>query len=73
MSHPGPLAQTIFNECMVRIVKVELVADAPKYKCIPGALLAKDDVGFLVKTGDSYVRIVEWISEVKLFAGGRFC
>jgi len=73
LSHPGPLAQTKLNENVVSIVKVELVADAPRYKCIPGALLAKDDVGFLVKTGDTYVRVVEWISDVKLFSGGRFC
>ncbi len=36
-------------------------------------LLAKDGIGFLVKTGDTYIRVVEWISEAKLFAGGRFC
>ncbi len=73
LSHPGPLAQTKLKDKTVHIVKVEFVADAPVYKCIPGALLAGDGIGFLVKTGDTYVRIVEWISEAKLFAGGRFC
>ena len=72
LSHPGPLAQTKLKGNMVYVVKVELVADAPRYKCIPGALLAKDEIGFLVKTGDTYVRVVDWISEAKLFAGGRF-
>lgn len=73
LSRPGPLAQTKINDKTVYIVKAELVTDAPLYKCIPGALLAKDGIGFLVKTGDTYIRIVEWISEAKLFAGGRFC
>jgi methionyl-tRNA formyltransferase len=73
LSHPGPLAQTKLKGNIVHIVKVELVIEAPKYKCIPGALLARDGSGFLVKTGDTYVRIVEWISEAKLFVGARFC
>lgn len=72
LSRPGPLAQTKLNESVVYVVKVELVTDAPRYKCIPGALLSKDDDGFLVKTGDTYIRVVEWISEAKLYAGGRF-
>lgn len=72
LSHPGPLAHTNLNGNLVRIIKVQLIVDAPKYKCIPGALLAKDDDGFLVKTGDTYIRIVEWISDAKLFSGGRF-
>lgn len=72
LSHPGPLAHTNLNGNLVRIIKVQLIQDAPEYKCIPGALLAKDDDGFLVKTGDTYIRIVQWISDIKLFSGGRF-
>jgi len=72
LSHPGPLAHTKLNGNLVRIAKVQLIGDAPEYKCIPGALLAKDNDGFLVKTGDTYIRIVEWISDAKLFTGGRF-
>ena len=73
LSHPGPLAQTKLKNTKVYIAKVEFLPEAPLYKCIPGAILARDNVGFLVKTGDSYVRIVEWTSDAKLFAGGRFC
>ena len=73
LSHPGPLAQTKLNDIKVYIARVEIVPDAPNYKCIPGAILSKEEDGFLVKTGDSYVRVVEWISEARLFAGGRFC
>ncbi|QNI72340.1 formyl transferase/ C-terminal domain protein [Synechococcus sp. NOUM97013] len=72
LSYPGPLAQTKFKGINVYIAKAELVDGAPKYKCIPGALLARDDFGFLVKTGDSYIRIVEWISESRLYVGERF-
>lgn len=72
LSYPGPLAHTNLNGGLVRIVRVQLIDDAPQYKCVPGALLAKDDDGFLVKTGDTYIRIVEWNSDIKLFSGGRF-
>ena len=72
LTDPGPLAQTRLNGRKVSIKRAEMVKDSPKYKCIPGAILAKDKKGFLVKTGDSYIRIIEWKSELKLFTGGRF-
>lgn len=72
LARPGPLACTELGGCVVQIAKAEMVADAPKYRCIPGAILAKDAKGFLVKTGDTFIRITEWISETKLIAGGRF-
>lgn len=72
LTRPGPLARTRLDEHTVQIVKAEMIAEAPAYKCIPGAILAKDAKGFLVKTGDTYIRITEWISEVRLSAGRRF-
>jgi methionyl-tRNA formyltransferase len=72
LTRPGPLARTRLGEHTVQIVKAEMIAEAPAYKCIPGAILAKDVKGFLVKTGDTYIRITEWISEVSLAAGRRF-
>lgn len=69
---PGPCAITTFQNIPVRITMVELVTNAPVYKGIPGAILAKVGTAFLVKTGDTYIKIVEWSSEVPLRAGGRF-
>lgn len=69
---PGPFAQTTFDEHPVAVRRVELIAEAPVYKGIPGALLAKDGDGFIVKTADSYIKIVEWTSSIPLRAGGRF-
>ena len=71
LTYPGPMAQTKIDEETVFIKKVEIISNAPIYKCIPGAILAKENVGMLVKTGDSYIRIVEWSSETKLYVGGR--
>ena len=72
LTRPGPLAHTFLDGQKVQIVKAELVDEAPSYKCIPGAILAKESRGFLVKTGDTYIRVNEWISEIKLSAGKRF-
>ena len=46
LTHPGPLARTKLSDKIVYIVKVELVRDAPSYRCIPGALLARDELIF---------------------------
>ena len=31
---------------LVKIAKVELIHDAPAYRCIPGVILAKDEKGY---------------------------
>ena len=72
LTHPGPLAYTEVDGHKVQIVKAEMLLEAPSYICIPGAILAKDSNGFLVKTGDTYIRITEWRSEINLSAGRRF-
>ncbi len=69
---PGPAAQSMLNGSIVRILRAEMIEGAPSYKCIPGAILSKDNKGFFVKTGDSYIRILEWESEEYLSAGKRF-
>ena len=72
LAAPGPSATATINSATVKINKVELVSGAPVYKGIPGAILAKEGDYFLVKTGDSYVRLIEWSSTERLKAGGRF-
>ncbi len=72
LTRPGPLARTMLGEHPVQIVKAEMIEEVPSYKCIPGAILARDAKGFLVKTGDTYIRITEWRSEARLSVGRRF-
>ena len=72
LTRPGPLACTQLDGNIVQIAKAEMIADAPAYKCIPGAILSKDPRGFLVKTGDTFIRIIDWVSDAKLAAGRRF-
>ncbi|WP_071961574.1 methionyl-tRNA formyltransferase [Synechococcus sp. RS9916] len=72
LSTPGPNAQTFVGSNCIKIAKVELIDTAPIYKCIPGAILAKDDNTFIVKTSDSYLRLLQWQCDFKLAAGMRF-
>jgi methionyl-tRNA formyltransferase len=72
LADPGPKATTNIGSIPVKINKVELIPGAPVYKGIPGAILAKEGSDFLVKTGDSYVKLVEWSSAARLKVGGRF-
>ena len=69
---PGPQARCMLNGNEVLINKVEIVDGAPAYKGIPGAVLEKTAAGLLVKTLDSYVRITELSSSLKINVGCRF-
>lgn len=69
---PGPEARTTLRGAEVRINRVDLIPGAPVYKGVPGAILGGDALGFLVKTGDSFVRVVEWSGLDKPLVGDRF-
>lgn len=69
---PGPQARTSNNGQEVKINRIELVPDVPRYVGIPGAVLQKDNGALLVKTHDSFVRVVEWSSDSPIKVGDRF-
>lgn len=72
ITYPGPGARSKINDFEIKILKAELIENAPKYIGIPGTLLCKDRKGFLVKTKDSYIRITKWEATNKINVGMRF-
>lgn len=70
--YPAIVARAFLNDKEMKINKVELVKDAPQYKCVPGAILCKDGDTFLVKTQDSFVKVVEYEYDGKIKVGDRF-
>lgn len=70
--NPGPMASTYLNEKEMKINKIEIIKNAVKYKCIVGAILNKDGEGFLVKTNDSFIKVVEFEYDGKIKVGDRF-
>ena len=68
---PGPVAQTFKKEGLVKINKSKIINEAPSYKGTIGQLLAKTKDGFLIKTKDSFIEILEIETDVKLKVGDK--
>lgn len=66
---PGPMARSFFEGKEIKINKVIMIENAPIYKGIPGQVLSKTKKGFLIKTLDSFIEVVEY--EGKLIVGNR--
>ena len=69
---PGPEARTFCKDAEIKINRVELLPDAPVFKGIPGAVLGTYSDGFFVKTGDSYLKVIEWSGIDRIRIGDRF-
>jgi len=70
---PGPMARAFINGHQIKINKVNLINQAPLYKCIVGAVLHKDKDGvLLVKTKDSFIQIVDYEASINIKVGDRF-
>ena len=68
---PGPEARTFRGDAEIRINRVELMPEAPVFKGIPGAVVGVGPGSFLVKTADSYVKVVEWSGVGRIRIGDR--
>jgi len=69
---PAPMATTFLNGEEVMINKARIINDAPFYKNTIGQILAKTEKGFLVKTADSFIEILEIKTNGKLRVGEKF-
>lgn len=72
---PGPGARSFIRRgeqpFEVRIERVRMIPDAPVYAGIPGQVLYRTVEGFVVKTGDSFVEVVEYQAEQTIRVGDR--
>jgi methionyl-tRNA formyltransferase len=71
ISAPGPMATTLFNGTEIKINKARLIDQAPQYINTPGQLLAKTKDGFLIKSADSFLEILEIESKMVLKVGHK--
>jgi len=69
---PGPQARAFINGNEMKINRVEIIENAPAYKCITGAILYKEVSGLVVKTGDSLIRITDFEYDRTVRPGERF-
>lgn len=70
ISDPGPKAHTVLNGKMIKINKANYFKDAPLYIGNAGQILSKTTRGYLVKTKDSFIEVLEVDS--KLLIGQKF-
>lgn len=72
---PGPMARSVIqrrnSSFIVKINRIRLIPDAPIYVGIPGQVLFKTEDGFVVKTLDSFVEVVDYHAEERIRVGDR--
>ena len=66
ISTPGPIASTKHKNNEIRINNSNYIKDAPSYIGIPGQILSKTKKGFIVKTKDSFIEILEVYGELSV-------
>jgi methionyl-tRNA formyltransferase len=69
---PGPQAQTVLRNKILKINKCRLVNSAPIYKGINGVVVGRDNESFKVKTLDSIIEIVDYEYDGIVRIGDRF-
>lgn len=69
--NPGPKATTFLNGTEVKINNSRMVEGALKYKGIPGQIISKTELGYFVKTTDSFLEILEIETDKRLRIGDR--
>jgi methionyl-tRNA formyltransferase len=66
---PGPMATTYLKGKEVKINASRLINGVQTYKGKPGQILSKTKEGFLIKTQDTFIEILEIASEQQLKVG----
>ncbi|APY07947.1 formyl transferase [Winogradskyella sp. J14-2] len=66
ISTPGPIARTVNNSQEIKINKSRLIPDVPNYIGTVGQVLSKTESGFLVKTKDSFIEILDVDGKIRV-------
>lgn len=68
---PGPQAISWINGNKISINKARMIEGACSYKNIPGQVIGKTEDGFLIKTKDTIIEIIEYTYVGKVRIGDR--
>lgn len=69
LCYPGPKASTYYNGLPVTINRSRIFNNAPNYKGKAGQILNKTEEGYLIKTRDSFIEILEVETTAKMKIG----
>lgn len=68
---PGPMATSRINEKEIKINKIREINGARTFIGKPGQIIGKTESGFIVKTKDTFVEVVEYEFEGSIHVGDR--
>jgi methionyl-tRNA formyltransferase len=68
---PGPKATTYKNGVEVKINKARMIENAPSYINTTGQIIGKTKEGFLIKTKDTFIEILEIESKERIRVGDK--
>lgn len=71
LSKPGPQATAWIRGEKIQINRARMVSGAHAYKNIPGQVIGKTAEGFLVKTEDTMIEVIEYSFKGKIKVGDR--
>ncbi|OIP86928.1 MAG: hypothetical protein AUK24_10185 [Syntrophaceae bacterium CG2_30_49_12] len=63
------MARSFIADKEIKINKASIIEKAPSYKGIIGSIIGIEQDGFLVKTSDSFIKILEWEYEDRIKIG----
>ena len=66
ISQPGPVARTKNNKEEIHINNSNYIKDAPNYIGTTGQVLSKTEIGFLIKTKDSFIEIFDIEGKIRV-------
>lgn len=72
ISKPGPVARAFIGQNEFKINKVEMIFKAPNKIGKPGVILVKENDGFVVKTQDNFIKVVNYESNKTIKVGDQF-
>ena len=72
ITFPGPVARAFLNGKEMKIRHICEIKDAPTYKATIGVILNKEKDSFIVKTKDSFIKVIDFEYDGKFRVGDRF-
>ena len=71
LTYPGPCARSFIGGIEIKLIASEEINGAKNYIDFPGAILEVKESYFIVKTLDTYIKIIKWQTGAKLKIGER--
>ena len=72
ITFPGPVARAFLNGKEMKIRHICEIKDAPTYKATIGVILNKEKDSFIVRTKDSFIKVIDFEYDGKFRVGDRF-